>query len=122
MKPAIQRALAQQDIERAFEHYLAVASAAIATRFVLEIDACMQRIERFSGAGSPRYAELLDIEGLRFAVVEQFPYLLFYFEQQDHVDVVRVLHQRQDVPATFAEDEASSKIKTPPIETTGGVD
>ena len=47
MKPAIQRALAQQDIAKAFDHYLRVAGAVIAADFVQEMDACMQRIERF---------------------------------------------------------------------------
>ena len=77
MKPAIQRALAQQDIDKAFDHYLGVAGTEIAVDFVRELDACMQRIEQFPGAGSPRYAELLDVEGLRFSIIERFPYLVF---------------------------------------------
>ena len=101
MKRAVQRALAQQDISDAFDHYLSVASAVIATDFVLEFDACMQRIERFPGAGSLRYAELLDVDGLRFVIVNRYPYLVFYFERPDHLDVVRVLHQLQDIPATL---------------------
>ena len=106
MKPAIQRALAQEDIGRAFDYYLSASSAAIASQFIREIDACVQRIEHFPSAGSLRYAELLDVEGLRFSVVERFPYLFFYFEQTDHVDIVRVLHQHQDVPAIFTNDKA----------------
>lgn len=98
MKRAIQRALAQQDIITAFEHYLTVAGPAIATGFVGELDATLQHIERFPSSGSLRYAELLDVEGLRFVVINRFPYLLFYFERDDHLDVVRVLHQHQDIP------------------------
>ena len=99
MKPAVQRALAQQDISNAFDHYLSVASAAIATDFVFEFDACMQRIEHFPGAGSIRYAELLDVDGLRFVIVNRYPYLVFYFERPDYLDVVRLLRQLQDIPA-----------------------
>jgi toxin ParE1/3/4 len=106
MKPAIQRALAQDDIGHAFDHYLSVASATVASQFVLETDACVQRIERFPSSGSLRYAELLDIESLRFLVVERFPYLLFYFEREDHGDIVRMLHQHQDVPTIFTDDNA----------------
>ena len=101
MKRAVQRALAQQDIGDAFDHYLSVASAVIATDFVLEFDACMQHIERFPGSGSLRYAELLDVDGLRFVIVNRYPYLVFYFERPDHLDVVRVLHQLQDIPAAL---------------------
>ncbi len=103
MKRVIQRTLAQQDIVTAFDHYLAEAGVPVAADFVRAIDDCMQCIERFPEAGSPRYAELLDVEGLRFAVVERFPYLMFYLEQADYVDVVRVLHQRQDIPALLVE-------------------
>lgn len=98
MKRAIQRALAQQDITTAFDHYLSVASPAIATGFVGELDAPLQHIERLPSSGSLRYAESLDVEGLRFIVVNRFPYLVFYFERDDHLDVVRVLHQHQDIP------------------------
>lgn len=103
MKHALQRALAQQDIAKAFDHYLSVAGHATATDLVREIDACMQRIERFPEAGSPRYAGLLDVEGLRFAVVTRFPYLVFYFERPECLDIVRVLHQHQDIPGTLVE-------------------
>lgn len=103
MKSAIQRALAQQDIAKAFDHYLSAAGTVIAADFVQEIDACMQRIERFPAAGSLRYADLLDVKGLRFSVIERFPYLVFYFERADGVDIVRVLHQHQDIPGIFEE-------------------
>jgi toxin ParE1/3/4 len=98
MKRALQRTLAQQDITQAFDYYLGAAGPATAVDFVNEIDVCVQRIERFPEAGSPRYADLLNIEGLRFAVVTRFPYLVFYFERPDYVDIVRVLHQHQDIP------------------------
>ena len=103
MKPAIQRALAQRDITQAFEHYFGTAGSAIAADFVQEMDACMQRIERFPAAGSPRYSVLLDVEGLRFSVVERFPYLVFYLEREEYVDIIRVLHQRLDIPDVLGE-------------------
>ena len=78
-----------------------LASAAIATDFVLEFDACMQRIEHFSRAGSLRYAELLDVDGLRFVIVNRYPHLVFYSERRDYLGLVRVLHQLQDIPATL---------------------
>jgi toxin ParE1/3/4 len=103
MKRALQRTLAQQDIANAFNHYLGAAGPATAIDFVHEIDACMQRIEHAPGAGSPRFATLLDVEGLRFAVVTRFPYLVFYFERSDYLDIVRVLHQHQDIPGILGE-------------------
>jgi plasmid stabilization system protein ParE len=46
---------------------------------------------------------MLSYRVLRFAVVEPFPYLMFYFEHVDCLDVVRVLHKRQDIPALLVE-------------------
>ena len=103
MKSAIQRALAQQDIGKAFDHYLRVAGAVIAADFVREMDACMQRIDLFPEAGSLRYADLLDVQGLRFSIIEHFPYLVFYFERPDSLDIIRVLHQHQNIPGIFVE-------------------
>jgi toxin ParE1/3/4 len=31
--------------------------------------------------------------------VAKFPLLWFYFERRDHLDVVRLLGERQDIPA-----------------------
>ena len=50
-----------------------------------------------------RYADFLDVEGLRFSIIERFPYLVFYFERPDYLDIVRVLHQHQDIPGIFVE-------------------
>jgi toxin ParE1/3/4 len=31
--------------------------------------------------------------------LSRYPYLLFYVERQDHIDVWRVLHSQRDIPA-----------------------
>jgi toxin ParE1/3/4 len=103
MKRALQRALAQQDIENAFDYYLSAAGPATAIDFVQEIDACMQRNEHFPESGSSRYADQLDVEGFRFSAVIRFPYLVFYFERPDYLDIVRVLHLHQDIPGILGE-------------------
>ena len=102
MKPVIQRALAQADIVRAFDHYFVEASTDVASAFVLEIEASMHAITRFPSAGSSRYALPLSIEGLRFVIVERFPYLMFYIDREDRIDVIRVLHQHRDVPSILS--------------------
>jgi hypothetical protein len=45
-----------------------------------------------------------------------FPYTLFYFERDDHLDVVRLLHQRQDIPMLLSDetpDESAGTDSTP---------
>ena len=54
-------------------------------------------------AGSPRYAHELNLPGLRFWPLTRFPYLVFYFEHDNYVDVWRVLHQQRDIPAWMNE-------------------
>jgi toxin ParE1/3/4 len=102
VKPIIQRALAQADIVRAFDHYLFEATADVARALVLEIEASLRSIAQFPGAGSPRYAAPLSIDNLRFVIVERFPYLVFYIDRDDRIEVLRVLHQHRDMPAILS--------------------
>ena len=45
------------------------------------------------GIGSPRYAEIPLVHGVRMLAIKDFEnYLLFYLEHEDCVDVIRVLH------------------------------
>lgn len=41
----------------------------------------------------------LDLPGLRYWPLAKLPYLVFYVEHTDHVDVWRVLHGERDIPA-----------------------
>jgi toxin ParE1/3/4 len=54
--------------------------------------------------GSPRYEHLLP--GLRFWKLRRFPYLVFYVEQVNSVDVPRVLHAARDIAALLPEPGA----------------
>jgi toxin ParE1/3/4 len=51
------------------------------------------------GIGSPRYAEIPLVRGIRMLAIKDFEkYLLFYLESEDCVDVIRVLHGARDIP------------------------
>jgi toxin ParE1/3/4 len=43
---------------------------------------------------------------LRNWAVKGFPYLVFYIERDDHIEVWRVLHGRRDIPSRMREPEA----------------
>ena len=58
------------------------------------------------GAGSPRVGELCGIPGLRVRRIAGFPCGWFYFVTPDHVDIVRLLADAQDLPAIFADPPA----------------
>ena len=67
--------------------------------FVDALEQAYSRISRHPGTGSPRYARELNLPGLRFWQLTRYPYLVFYVERSDHIDVWRVLHAQRDIPA-----------------------
>lgn len=56
------------------------------------------QLGRFPASGSPSLGQALDLPGLRAWPVPRFPFLLFYMEQADHLDLWRMLHARADLP------------------------
>jgi toxin ParE1/3/4 len=98
-KPVVPRAVARCDIDEAIDYYLQEAGDRVASRFIDAAEAAFRAIGRSSAAGSPRYAHLLDLPGLRFHQLKRFPYLVFYVEREDHIDVWRALHAKRDIPA-----------------------
>lgn len=102
-KVVIPREMANQDVDEAIDHYLAEGAEQAALRFVDELEKAYTQISRQSASGSPRYAHELNLPGLRFWPLTRFPYLVFYFERGDVVDVWRVLHAKRDIPAWMGE-------------------
>lgn len=61
------------------------------------------------GAGSPRYAHALDLPGLRFRRCGRFPFLDFYMEYEDRIDIWRVLHAHRDISASLDQERGGPK-------------
>ena len=102
-KPVVPRALANLDVDAAFDHCLSEGTFTAALDFVDELEAACSHLSRQPASGSPRYAHELNLPGLRFWPLTRFAYLVFYFECDAHVDVWRVLHAQRDVPAWMNE-------------------
>jgi toxin ParE1/3/4 len=103
MKPRALRLAAQNDIERAFSHYLDAAGANAALGFLDELDSALSHLETHPATGSPRYGELCEVPGLRMSVLSRFPYAVVYVEHAASLDVLRVLHQHMDIPSQLAD-------------------
>ncbi len=101
---------ASRDIDSATDHYYEEGSEALASRWTRDVETALRHIASFAATGSPRYAAVLGIAQLRVWPVKRFPYLIFYFDRTASVDIVRVLHERRDLPATLqtAESEAGA--------------
>jgi toxin ParE1/3/4 len=91
------RPIADRDIQGAVEYYIREAGGPVALRFIDSIDHAYRQISLHPSAGSPRYAHELRIPGLRYMPLQGFPYLVFYFERDEVIDIVRILHTKRDI-------------------------
>ena len=103
MKGVVPRELANRDVEEAIDHYLVEATAKVALGFIDELEKAYAHIARHPTSGSPRYAHQLGLADLRFWPLRRYPYLIFYVECDEHIDVWRVLHEQRDIPAWMHE-------------------
>ena len=104
-KPVRVREAAHRKAEAAVDHYSREAGLAVALGFVDALQATYRFISDHPGAGSPRYAVELAIPGLRSRRLKGFPYLAFYVEHDDFVDVWCLLHAHGDIPAWLQDTE-----------------
>jgi toxin ParE1/3/4 len=102
----LQRELAVADVQAAADHYHREAGTDVALGFIEALEAAYRDIADNPAAGSARYAHELALPGLRRRRLRRYPYLVFYVERQDHIDVWRVLHARRDIPSGMRGPEA----------------
>lgn len=98
-KPVVPRTLASQDVEDAIGYYLKQDAQQAALAFIDALEDAYAILGRHPGIGTSRYATELQVPGLRSWSLPRFPYVIFYVEQADHIDVWRVLHGHRDIPA-----------------------
>lgn len=93
------RELAEEDLANAVRHYVDEAGTRIANDFVDEVQKLEESILSFPALGTIAFSHLLPSVALRMRGVEGFPYCVFYIETDQGIDVIRVLHHRQDIPS-----------------------
>ena len=98
-KPVLPRELAHRDVEAAIDYCVHEAGPDIALNFIKALQSAYRAIAEHPAHGSPRYAQELALPELRSLAVKGFPYLVFYIERDDHIDVWRVLHDRRAIPS-----------------------
>jgi toxin ParE1/3/4 len=105
-KPIVPRELARRDVEEAVDYYARAAGSDVAVGLIDALQSAYASIARHPGTGSNRYAHELNLPGLRSRRLKRYPYLVFYVEREDHIDVWRVLHAQRDIPAWMQEPES----------------
>ena len=106
-KPVVPRAQARQDVEDALAYHVNEAAEGAALGFIDALERAYAHIARHPATGSPRCAHALNLPGLRCWRLTRYPYLVFYVERPDHLDVWRVLHSQRDIPAWMRDLEDS---------------
>ena len=104
MKSAWLRPRAEEDLVEATQYYVSEGGTALGGRMFDSAVAALALIEHTPAIGSLRLGELCEIPGLRSWGVTGFPLRWFYFEREDHLDVVRLLGERQDIVAILSKD------------------
>ena len=100
-RPVVPRSAASDDVHQAIDYYLGEGSVRAALGFISALEAAYRHIGRAPASGSPRYAHELDIPGLRSWPLRRYPYIVFYVEGAEKIDVWRVLHDERDIPGTL---------------------
>ncbi len=103
-KPVVPRQQANQDIDDAIAHYLNEHAEQAALGFIDALERAYTHISRHPATGSLRYSHELNLPGLRSWPLSRYPYLVFYVEYNDHIDVWRVLHGQRNIPAWLRDD------------------
>lgn len=121
-KPIRLRTLAAADLEDAANYYRDHAGEHTAFSFLDEVQAAFGLISSGPGVGSLRYSYDLDIPGLRAFRIKRFDHAVFYVEDDDIVDVWRILHTRRDMPETLEPPERCARFpkRVANAATTGG--
>ena len=106
-KRVVLRERVRMDVEAAVQYYLDEAGQGVALGFVDALESVLLQIGRFPGAGSLRYSHELGLPGVRAWRLGRYPYVVFYMEHDDHVDVWRLLHAERDISAWLSSTEES---------------
>ncbi len=104
-KPVVRRRKADDDIESTVAYYQAEAGNNTATDLLNQLESALQSVAKQPGAGSQRFGHELDIPDLRQWPLGRFPYLIFYVEKTNRIEIVRVLHTSRNVTALITLDD-----------------
>ncbi|MGO6697348.1 type II toxin-antitoxin system RelE/ParE family toxin [Rhizobium johnstonii] len=107
-KSIVPRESARRDVENAVDYYAREAGAQVAISFIDALESTFGLIAKHPASGSLRYAYELGLPDLRSMSLKDFPYIVFYLEQADYVDVWRILHAKRDIPAWLQDPEVSA--------------
>ncbi|MDH0866397.1 type II toxin-antitoxin system RelE/ParE family toxin [Mitsuaria sp. GD03876] len=94
---------AARDLHEIRAYYQEEGGALPAEALQAEVTRALRHIARAPGTGSPRYRRLLEVTDVRTWRLTKFPHLVFYLDRHGSAHIVRVIHERRDIPSRFHE-------------------
>lgn len=104
MTPWRLRPAARADRREAVRYYREQGGQALADRLIDELDESLRLLSRQPHIGSPRLQDRMRIDELRSWRLTRFPLIWVYRAMPDHVDIVRLLSERQDIATLIEKD------------------
>lgn len=104
------RPLAQADIDAILAYCREQGGPRLAMEFAEQLEAALRTLATHPAIGSPRYADLLDIPGLRSWPIKPSAYLIFYVDDAGRLDIWRVLHGRRDISTLLGEGDGPDAV------------
>lgn len=98
IRPVVPRERADRDVDEAVDFYLQTAGEAIALAFIDDLERTYDHLARHPSSGTLRFAYELSLPGVRAWPLRRYPFVVFYAEHPDHIDIWRVLHGARDIP------------------------
>lgn len=96
MKPYVLRPQAREDRRIEVRHYRHEAGGKVAAKWVGALGKALDEITQHPGIGSPVLGLELGVTGMRTWRIKGFPLSFWYFEREIHIDIARLVGQRQD--------------------------
>lgn len=114
MTPVHLRPLAEDDLAARTRYYREEGGDQLGSRFFDAAVTTLRSIEQMPGVGTPEIGERCKVPGLRVRRIVGFSCGWFYFVAEQHVDVVRLLADAQDLSSLLAvfADESSDLGET----------
>lgn len=106
MKPVFLRIAAERFFNDALDRLVDKGEEKTAAGMAAALGKLRNAISAHPDSGSPRYANLLDLPGLRHRKLGRYAYLVFYMERPTYIDVWQILHARMDILARLREPDA----------------
>lgn len=114
MKPANLRPQAKLDLAAQSEHYAREGGVKLGDDFLAVALAALSQVEAMPGIASPRIGSAVGMRGLRSWHLTTYPLQWLFIERSDHLDVLRLLADRQDIGSLLRAATGTKPRPRPP--------